>query len=251
MIGASLDHRDDVQQGERMSRILSGVLQPGARAVGIGVSGARRGVAMFDGTPRAVVVKACVSAELAAECFCALLADALRVNTPPCGIVYENGVPHFASIDLQAPNLMQRFCLNADTPKEAELRALVYELVQWVGLGRLIALDVLIRNADRHPGNLLTDGVDYWAIDHGRTLDLVPYRGHVFYRLVSAYADVLTCASIEAGATSHALTFPNTCVSQPTAEMAAHPAVANYAKPFADMVAGRLPSLASSIKGLL
>ncbi len=206
---------------------------------------------MFDGVPRAVVVKVCVAPELAAECFCALLADALSVNTPPCGIVYENGVAHFASIDLQAPNLMQQFCLNASKPREAELRALVNEMVQWVGLGRLIALDVLSRNADRHPGNLLTDGVDYWAIDHGRTLDLYPYQWHKTYRLVSTYADVLTCANIEAGAISNALTFPNACVSQPKEEVAAHPAVASYAKPFADLVASRLPSLASSIKGLL
>jgi hypothetical protein len=234
-----------------VTRILSGVLQPGARAVGVGVSGARRGVAMFDGTPRAVVVKACVAPELAAECFCALLADALSVNAPPCGIVYENGVPHFASIDLQVPNLMQQFCLDSSKPREAELRALVNELVQWVGFGRLIALDVLIRNADRHPGNLLTDGVDYWAIDHGRTLDLHPYQGHKSYRLLSTYADVLTCANIEASAISNALTFPNTCVSQPKTEVAAHPVVASFAKPFADLVASRLPSLASSIKGLL
>ena len=234
-----------------MSRILSGVLQPGARAVGIGISGARRGVAMFDGSPRSVVVKAGVAQELAAECFCALLADALSVRTPPCGIVYENGVALFASIDLQAPNLMQQFCLDASKPGQAELQALVNEMVQWVGLGRLIALDVLIRNADRHPGNLVTDGFDYWAIDHGRTLDLYPYQEHKLYQLVSAYADVLTCANIEAGAISNALTFPDSCISQPKAEGAAHPAVASYAKPFADLVAGRLPSLASSIKGLL
>ena len=234
-----------------MSRILSGVLQPGARAVGIGVSGARRGVAMFDGTPRAVVVKACVAPELAAECFCALLADALSINTPPCGIVYENGVPHFASIDLRAPNLMQQFCLDSNKPREAELRALVNELVQWVGFGRLIALDILIRNADRHPGNLLTDGVDHWAIDHGRTLGLHPYQGHKAYQLLLGYADVLTCANIEAGAISNSLTFPATCVLHPRAEVAAHPAVATFAKPFADLVTSRLPALASSIRGLL
>ena len=206
---------------------------------------------MFDGMPRAVIVKKCAAQELAAECFCAMLADALSINTPPCGIVYEYGSALFASIDQQVPNLMQQFCLDATAPNKAELRALVNELVQWVGLGRLIALDVLIRNADRHPGNLLTDGLDYWAIDHGRTLDLVPYQGHKTYRLVATYADVLTCANIEAGAISNALTFPVRCESQPSAVVAAHPAVASYAKPFADLVASRMPSLASSIKGLL
>jgi hypothetical protein len=143
-----------------MSRILIGALQPGARLLGTGINGARRGVAMFNGQPRGVIVKKCPTEELAAECFCALLADALSINTPPVGIVFENQTPLFASIDLQTPNLMQQFCIDPDVPNNSELQTLVDELVQWVGLGRLIALDVLVRNADRHPGNLLTDGQD-------------------------------------------------------------------------------------------
>lgn len=234
-----------------MSRILFGVLQPGARAIGIGVTGARRGVAMFSGVPRAVVVKACTPPELAAECFCAMLASALSVDSPPCGVVFENGVPLFASIDLSAPNLMQQFCVDTSQPRDHELRALIEELVQWVGFGRLIALDVLVRNADRHPGNLLTDGQDYWAIDHGRTLGLFPYQGHKSYRLANAYADTLTCANIEASAVSHALTFSAASVDLPRAELSAHAVVAGFSKTFGEQVASRLPALASSIRGLL
>lgn len=234
-----------------MSRISVGFLQPGARPVGIGVRGARRGVAMFSGDPRAVIVKACAPSELAAECFCALLADALSVHVPPCGIVFEGGVPNFASIDVQAPNLMQQFCLDAANPHDHELRALVHELVQWVGFGRLIALDVLIRNADRHPGNLLTDGEHFWAIDHGRTLGLYEYAGHKSYRLAAGFADPLTCANIEASAVSHALTFSATCVESPSAELEIHQVVAEFARPFSEQVASRFPTLASSIKGLL
>jgi hypothetical protein len=234
-----------------MSRISVGVLQPGARPVGIGVMGARRGVAMFGGSPQAVIVKPCTAQELAAECFCALLAEALSVHTPPCGLVFENGVPLFASIDVGVPNLMQQFCVDTTSPNPNELRALVGELVQWVGFGRLIALDILIRNADRHPGNLLTDGADYWAIDHGRTLDLYPYQGHKAYRLAVAFADALVCANIEAGAVSHALTFPAGCEAGAGSEVAAHPLIAGFAQPFAAQVANRLPALAASIKGLL
>lgn len=234
-----------------MSRIQVGVLQPGARAIGMGVMGARRGVAMFAGVPRGVVVKACEPAEMAAECFCALLADALSIKTPPCGIVYEQGQPLFASIDLSSPNLMQQYCVNPDQPAAPELRALVQELSQWIGLGRLIAFDVLIRNADRHPGNLLTDGQDYWAIDHGRTLGLYPYEGHKSYRLISAFSDVLTCANIEAGAISQALTFPPGAEVTPGAELDAQALLSAFAHPFAQAVATRLPTLASTIKGLL
>lgn len=238
-------------QGAELSRISVGVLQPGARPVGIGVMGVRRGVAMFDGIPRAVIVKVCAQPELAAECFCALLADALSVHAPACGLVFENGVPHFASIDVQAPNLMQQFCIDTANPRDHELRALVDELVQWVGLGRLIALDVLVRNTDRHPGNLLTDGEDFWAIDHGRSLGLYQYQGHKTYRLAATYADPLTCANIEASAISQALTFADDCVEGPRAELGAHSVIAGFAQPFSEQVANRLPTLASSIKGLL
>jgi hypothetical protein len=234
-----------------MSRILVGVLQPGARLLGAGINGARRGVAMFDGEPRGVVVKNCPPQELAAECFCALLADALCVNSPPVGIVFEGETPLFASIDVQAPNLMQQFCMNPDAPNNAELEVLVDELVQWVGLGRLIALDVLVRNADRHPGNLLTDGQDYWAIDHGRTLDLFPYQHHKTYRVISRFSNALVCANIESSAISNALTFPTGCELPVLHEVGSHALVAAYAQGFAQAVASRLPSLASSIKGLL
>lgn len=234
-----------------MSRILVGVLQPGARLLSAGINGARRGVAMFDGQPRGVVVKNCPPQELAAECFCALLADALSVNSPPVGIVFEGETPLFASIDIQAPNLMQQFCINPDVPNSAELQVLVDELVQWVGLGRLIALDVLVRNADRHPGNLLTDGQDYWAIDHGRTFDLFPYQFHKTYRVISQFSNDLACANIESSAISNALTFSSGCELPAWHEVGNHALVAAYAQGFAQAVASRLPSLASSIKGLL
>jgi hypothetical protein len=234
-----------------MSKVLVGSLQPGARPVGIGMKGARRGVALFGNVARAVIVNACPPPELAAECFCALLADALNVPAPPCGLVFENGAAHFASVDVRAPNLMQQFCLDMDHPREPELRALVAELAQWLGFGRLIALDVLVRNADRHPGNLLTDGEDFWAIDHGRTLGLYPYTTHKSYQLALAFADPLTCANIEASAVSNALTFPYGCAQGPRAELGDHAVIAGFAQPFAEQVANRLPTLASSIKLLL
>lgn len=234
-----------------MSRILIGVLQPGARLLGAGINDARRGVAMFNGQPRGVIVKDCPPQELAAECFCALLADALCVNSPPVGIVFEGSTPLFASIDVQAPNLMQQFCINPDKPNNAELQMLVDELVQWIGLGRLIALDVLVRNADRHPGNLLTDGQDYWAIDHGRTFDLFPYQFHKTYRAISQFSNDLVCANVESSAISHALTFPTGCELPALHEVGNHVLIAAYAQGFAQAVTSRLPSLASSIKGLL
>jgi hypothetical protein len=127
----------------------------------------------------------------------------------------------------------------------------VRELTRWIGLGRLMAFDILIRNADRHPGNLLTDGQDFWAIDHGRSLGLYPYDGQKSFKLISAFSDPLACANIEASAISHALTFPAGCEAQPAHEVNAHALLSAHAQPFAQAVAAQLPSLASSIKGLL
>jgi hypothetical protein len=115
-------------------------------------------------------------------------------------------------------------------------------------------LDILVRNSDRHPGNLLTDGQDYWAIDHGRTLEidlLHPYKEHKTYRVIADYANPLDCANVEASAISNALTFPTGCALAAAAEMGNHALVAAFAQPFAQQVAARLPALASSIKGLL
>jgi hypothetical protein len=234
-----------------MANILIGVLQPGARTFGVGITKPRRGVAMFNGIPRGVIVKSCTPSELAAECFCALLLDSLGINAPQCGIVYEDEVPFFGSVDLVSPNLMQHFCINPDIPNVDELKAAVQELVQWVGFGRLIALDILISNADRHPGNLITDGVDFWAIDHGRTLGLFPYSGHKSYQLVKQLSDPFICANLEASAVSNALTFPANCHILAESEISRHAITADYAKPFAQLVISRQPSLASSIQGLL
>ena len=234
-----------------MANILIGVLQPGARTFGVGITKPRRGVAMFNGTPRGVIVKSCTPSELAAECFCALLLDSLGINAPQCAIVYENGIPHFGSVDLANPNLMQNFCIDPNNPNTSELHAIVQELVQWAGFGRLIALDILIANGDRHPGNLITDGIDYWAIDHERALNLFPYSCHKSYQLVKSQSNSLTTASLEASAISNALTFPQNCHTLAEIETGKHAITAVYAQPFAQFIIGRQPSLASSIQGLL
>ena len=234
-----------------MANILIGVLQPGAKTFGVGITKPRRGVAMFNGIPRGVVVKSCTPDELAAECFCALLLSSLNINTPQCAVVYENGTPHFGSVDLSSPNLMQHFCVDPNSPVTSELQAIVQELVQWAGFGRLIALDILIANGDRHPGNLITDGADYWAIDHGRALNLFPYAHHKSYQLVKSQTDSLTTANLVASAISHALTFPTNCHMLAEIETTKHVITEAYAQPFAQFISSRQPSLASSIEGFL
>jgi hypothetical protein len=233
-----------------MARIHIGALQPGARPVGIGVTGARRGVAMFDGAPRGVIVKGCSHDELAVECFCALLANDLLVNAPECGLVLDpdTGTWLFASIDVQVPNLMQALSVTSP-PTERELKLLAAELVAWAGFSRLVALDVLVRNADRNAGNLLTDGQHWWAIDHARSMNLFPWNGHALYRLVKA-VDPARGNGVEAGAISNALTFLPDCHTlsvEDLVEVGFHREAADMAT----QIVNRLPSLASTMGATL
>jgi len=234
-----------------MSRILLGALQPGARPLGIGNTGARRGIAYFGGQHRGVIVKGGTADELAAECFCALLANDLHVQAPECGLVRDpdNGAILFASVDVQTPNLMQALNITQQaTP--GELSALAHELAGWLGFGRLLALDVLMQNADRNAGNLLTDGVDWWAIDHARALGLFPWNGHPLYRLVGQKCNAMLGAGAEASAVSNALTFAPGChiLSEQDLVQAGLPAQGAH---FAGQIIARLPQLAATMSATL
>ena len=234
-----------------MSRILLGALQPGARPIGIGVTGARRGTADFSGQHRGVIVKGGSADELAAECFCALLANDLHVQAAECGLVRDpdDGAILFASVDVQTPNLMQALSITKQATPE-ELRALAYELAGWLGFGRLLALDVLMQNADRNAGNLLTDGVDWWAIDHARALGLVPWKGHPLYQLICQKCDAMVGAGAEASAVSNALTFAPGChiLSEQDLVQVGLPA---HAAQFAGQIIARLPQLAANMSATL
>lgn len=234
-----------------MSRILLGALQPGARAICIGNTGARRGTADFSGQNRGVIVKRGTVDELAAECFCALLANDLHVQAPECGLVRDpdDGAILFASVDVQTPNLMQALSITQQATPD-ELSALAYELAGWLGFGRLLALDVLMRNADRNAGNLLTDGVDWWAIDHARTLGLFSWSGHPLYRLVSQKCDAMLGAGAEASAVSNALTFAPGChiLTEQDLIQVGLPA---QAQNFANQIIARLPQLAATMSATL
>ena len=234
-----------------MSRILLGALQPGARPIGIGVTGARRGTADFGGQHRGVIVKGGSSDEIAAECFCALLANDLHVQAPVCGLVRDpdDGSILFASVDMQTPNLMQALSMTAQ-PTPEEFRALAQELAGWLGFGRLLALDVLMQNADRNAGNLLTDGVDWWAIDHARALGLHPWKGHPLYRLVCQSCDAMVGAGVEAAAVSNALTFAPGCHILSEQDLV-HVGLPAHAAHFAGQIIAKLPKVAATMSAML
>lgn len=237
------------------SMIRIGALQPGARPVGIGVTGARRGVALFtDGSIAGVIVKSGSQHELAAECFCALLAQRMGLKAPDCGLVTENGVWHFASIDARHPNLLQAFNFQALPPnlQTVVLGIVAAQLAKWTGVGQLLAFDVLVKNADRNPGNLLTDGTDYWLIDHARTMDAFVYSNvHKVFEIMKGTLSAADQLLVRQKAVGASLTYGPGCHTLSLAEIAAKPVVSPFAPQFDALIAARLTNLSTTVNSTL
>lgn len=191
--------------------IKTGVLQPNAKPLGVGISGAMIGLVDIGGVNYRCIVKPCTEAELAAECFCALLAKTMLLNAPEPVIVQKGSEIWFGSVNAGHPNIAAHFKLDPTVPDTEPRKALLLKIVamqlsDWANCGRLLAFDILIANADRHLGNLLFDGKDYSLIDHARSLGL--YSGP--QRLVdflSARVDGHRMANLKAAATAAGLTF--------------------------------------------
>lgn len=234
-------------------RIRVGTLQPGAVRLNIGVTGARRGVAEFGGGSRAgVIVKAATPLELAVECFCALLAQDLGLSAPDCAIVSEGSNWLFASVDLKYPNLLQAFKCDPNAPDPALLQIIASDLAGWVGIGRLLAFDVLVKNADRHVGNLLTDGADFMVIDHARSLDAFPYKNmQPIFKMMNSFLDSGEVQSVRQKAISASLTFPSGCHILPTADLSNHFLTLPFGPDFETLITNRLVSISSTVNSNL
>lgn len=234
-----------------MSKILIGALQPGARPINQGITGAVRGVAMFDGIPRGVIAKHGTLAEIAAECFCALFAKDLHLDAPECGLVLNGSEWWFASIDVGAPNLTQIFTLPKAAIPSAVWLALAQELVAWPKIGRLLAFDVLIRNADRNTGNLLSDGEDWWLIDHARSMELWTYSNHKLYQLIKSVCDAATADDVLARTEAQSITFAVGSHVFAATELQNDLRLSPFSGAFGEQIVARQPGLATSIRGLL
>jgi len=230
-------------------RILVGALQPGARPLNIGVNGARRGVAEFGNTRMTVIVKSVNPKELAAECFCALLANDLGMRSPQCAIVQENNQWLFASVFEQYPNFSQAFNIDPNAPDAAVLEAAVIELADWAGIGKLFAFDVLVQNDDRNIGNLLVDNADYLLIDHSRSMGAWTYaRMQPIFNYMKTIMVPDDQLKIRGKAVAAALTFPRGCHTLTCSDLAsAHTLVSPFATDFDVLIADRLASISSLV----
>lgn len=227
-----------------------GVLQPGAKPLGVGTTGAVRGLVRVGEKDYPCIAKPCNPQELAAECFCALMAREVALRAPEPILVHHNGEIWFGSIDLTFPNLVAYWKINLAAPDALLVQLAAEDLAQWAGCGRLLAFDVLIDNADRNLGNLLFDGQDYAVIDHARSLGLWP-SNQVLVKLLSLTLEPLQTANLNAAATAAALTFdqnaPIFCGS--VLQSASH--IAAFESAFLAYVKPRLQSLATTVSTLL
>ncbi|MCB3511078.1 hypothetical protein H5815_12675 [Klebsiella variicola] len=142
-----------------------GILLEGSRPVGEGINGALRGFALVDEEEIQVIAKYLPERELICEILCAQIGRELELPIPePILLFDKDRKPVFGSNDIGYPNLNHYFANNAET------QSVLSRLSKWVYLQSASFFDELIFNADRHPGNLLYNGQDFYLIDHGLTI---------------------------------------------------------------------------------
>ncbi|CNF27303.1 Phosphatidylinositol 3-and 4-kinase [Yersinia rohdei] len=148
-----------------MNDIRVGTLLSGAKPVGQGINGALRGFALVDEDEIQVIVKRLPERELLCELLCAQIGRDLGLPIPePILLFDEISHPLFGSADVGYPNLLHFL------EKDLESEIIVSKLRKWIYIESASFFDELIFNADRHPGNLLFDGNEFYLIDHGLTL---------------------------------------------------------------------------------
>lgn len=142
-----------------------GVILEGMRPIGEGINGAMRGFALVGEEEVQVIAKYLPDRELICEILCAQIGIELDLPIPEPILLFDNNKKTlFGSIDIGYPNL------NHYLAKDSERVTVISKLAKWVHLQSASFFDELIFNADRHPGNLLFNGIDFHLIDHGLTL---------------------------------------------------------------------------------
>ena len=152
-----------------MTTLELGLLTANLGQSDTGVNQAVRGIVLTPrGEVEAFVKRLADPRETMLECLCALLGRSFGLPIPPPLLVWmpeELGVAGlaFGSASIDAPNLL--------SVVETSAPAVMLRLSRWPKLGAAASFDEWIANCDRHPGNLLHDGMgDFWLIDHGLSL---------------------------------------------------------------------------------
>lgn len=188
-------------------KIEQGVLNPFTLSpVGTGINSAQYAVVNIGGLSQRCVVKMVGDREIAAECFCSLLGDALSLPTlSPVIITHPDDKSlWFGSRDAAYPSLSARLGIGAEV-NQYQLAVLAQILATWAQVGHVISFDELVANGDRNPGNVLWNGAAFTIIDHERSLGNKPKSSNRLALFATANFHPPLVASICSAATGSAM----------------------------------------------
>lgn len=188
-------------------KIEQGILIPATLTpVGEGITGASYSIVAIAGLSQRCVVKRAGDREIAAECLCALLGDALGLPTLQPVVVTDprDRTLWFGSRDVGYPSLSSR--LRIGTHADAvQMQALACILSAWSQVGQAISFDELVANGDRNPGNVLWNGIQFTLIDHERSLGIQPMSLNRLALFATNQFQPQLVAGVQSASTSAAL----------------------------------------------
>ena len=188
-------------------KIEQGVLIPNTLAsVGEGITGASYAIVSIAGLSQRCVVKQAGDREIAAECLCALLGEALRLPTLTPVVVTDprDNTLWFGARDAGYPSLSSNLRLGT-SPSAAQMHSLACILSAWSQVGQVISFDELVANGDRNPGNVLWNGVQFTIIDHERALGIQHMKLNKLAYFATHQFEPSLVAGIQSASTSSAL----------------------------------------------
>lgn len=236
-------------------KIEQGTVIPSTLApVGEGITGASYAIVVIAGLSQRCVVKQAGDREIAAECLCALLGDALGLPTLIPVVVTDprDNTLWFGAREAGYPSLSSLLRIGASADA-TQMHALALILSTWSQVGQVISFDEMIENGDRNPGNVLWNGVQFTIIDHERALGIQPMQLNRLALFATNQFQANLVAAVQSASTSSALAqqallgVGSTVWQMIDFEFASAPTVISQHGPaFASLAQGNLGSLASN-----
>jgi hypothetical protein len=136
-----------------------------------GVNSSFRCPVYYNDNEIMVIAKKIEDKEFVAEIFCSIIGLNIGLPLPEPIIVLEKsetGIDrYFGSVDTSYPSL-KHYVSDHDWKYESFHE----KIKKWIFLDDAAFFDELIVNGDRHKGNILYDGNDYYLIDHGLAFNI-------------------------------------------------------------------------------
>lgn len=236
-------------------KIEQGILIPSTlSSVGEGITGASYAIVFISGVSQRCVVKKVGDREIAAECLCALLGDALSLPSLVPVVVTDprDNTLWFGAREAGYPSLSSRFNIG-EHADAMQMAAIASVLSAWFQIGQVISFDELVANGDRNPGNILWNGAQFTIIDHERTLGIQPKQMNKLAFFATNRFQPQLVASVQSASTSAAMAqqallgMGATAWQVIAAEFAGTPpAVSQHCATFVAFAQGNLGSLTSN-----